>query len=62
MLDSKYRISDQLWKQIEPLLLPGSPELKSGCPYIGKREAMEAVLYMLRIRGDLRDMEAEKGD
>ena len=55
-MDSKYRISDQLWKQIEPLLLPGSPEFKSG---MDKREAMEAILYMLRIQGNLKDMEAE---
>ena len=57
--DRAYQISDEIWKQIEPLLPPKPPELKSGCPYMDKREAMEAILYMLRTRDDLRDIEAE---
>ena len=57
--DKTYQISDELWEQIEPLLPPGSPKLKCGCPYMDKREAMEAILYMLRIRGKLKDIEAE---
>jgi len=57
--DRMYQISDELWKQIEPLLPPKSPEPKHGCPYMDKREAMEAILCMLRTRGDLRDIAAE---
>ena len=57
--DKTYPISDELWKQIEPLLPPKLPELKCGRPYMDKREAMEAILYTLRTRGDLRDIEAE---
>jgi putative transposase len=57
--DRTHQISDELWEQIEPLLPPKSPELRRGYPYMDKREAMEAILYMLRTRGDLRDIEAE---
>ena len=57
--DKPYQISDKLWKQIEPLLPPRPPNPKSGSPYMDKREAMEAILYMLRTRDDLRDIEAE---
>ena len=53
------QISDELWERIEPLLPPKSREHRRGSPYIGKREAMEAILYMLRIQGNLKDMEAE---
>jgi putative transposase len=57
--DRAHRISDKLWKQIESLLPPKSPVLKSYHPYMDKRMAMEAILYMLRTRGDLRDIAAE---
>ena len=54
-----YRITDELWEQIEPLLLPVTHESESGSPYMDKREAMEAILYMLRTEGKLKDIEAE---
>lgn len=54
-----YRIPDEIWEQIEPLLLPVTQESESGSPYMDKREAMEAILYVLRTRGDLGDVEAE---
>ena len=57
--DRTYQISDELWKQIEPLLPPKPPDPKSGNPYMDKREAMETILYMLRTRGDLMDIEME---
>jgi transposase len=41
------------------LLPPKSPEIKLDHLYIGKRKAMEAILYMLRAEGGLRDIEAE---
>jgi putative transposase len=59
MADGTCRISDQLWKQIEPLLPPKPPDPKSGNPYIDKRMAMEGILYMLHTRGDMRDIKAE---
>ena len=57
--DKTYPISDELWEQIEPLLPPKSSELKRGYPYMDKREAMEAILHILRTGGELRDLEAE---
>jgi len=49
-----YRIPDNIWKQIKPLLPPGSIELKQE-----SREAMEGILYMIRTEGRLGDMKAE---
>lgn len=57
--DRTHHISDELWERIEPLLPPKPPELKSGRPYMDKREAMEAILYMIRTRGRFEDIEAE---
>jgi putative transposase len=54
-----YGIPDEIWEQIEPLLLPVTQESESGSPYMDKREAMEAILYMLRTGSDLRDIRAE---
>jgi transposase len=44
-----WRISDDLWEQIEPLLPPGKPH-PLGChnPRVDNRRAMEAILFVLR--------------
>ncbi len=47
--DDRWRLSDKLWKQIEPLL----PERKAhppGChnPRVPDRDAMDAILFVLR--------------
>lgn len=47
--DEPYRISDSLWKQIEPLLPPELPRLRGGRPRMDNRKAMEAILYVFRI-------------
>ena len=57
--DKTNQISDELWERIEPLLPPKPPDPKSGKPYMDKREAMEAILCMLRAEGKLRDIKAE---
>ena len=46
-IDETYRISDSVWKQIEPLLPPEIPELSNDPPQMNDREAMEAILYVL---------------
>lgn len=46
--DDTYRISDALWEQIEPLLPPELFRLNGGCPPLDNREAMQAILYVLR--------------
>ena len=42
-----YRISDELWKQIEPLLPPEPSVPKSDGPRMDNRKAMEAMFYVL---------------
>jgi transposase len=45
----KWRIPDELWAQIEPLLPPGKPH-PLGChnPRVDNRKAMDAVFFVLR--------------
>ena len=47
--DDNWRIPDELWKQMEPLLPPGKPH-PLGChnPRVPNRNAMNAILFVLR--------------
>ncbi len=47
--DDNWRIPDELWNQMEPLLPPGKPH-PLGChnPRVPNRNAMNAILFVLR--------------
>ena len=47
--DDSWRIPDELWKQMEPLLPPGKSH-PLGChnPRVPNRNAMNAILFVLR--------------
>lgn len=47
--DDEWRISDELWAEMEPLLPPGKPH-PLGChnPRVPNRDAMNAILFVLR--------------
>ncbi len=47
--DDNWRIPDEFWKQMEPLLPPGKPH-PLGChnPRVPNRNAMNAILFVLR--------------
>jgi transposase len=47
--DDSWRIPDELWKQMEPLLPSGKPH-PLGChnPRVPNRNAMNAILFVLR--------------
>ncbi len=47
-IDPNYQISDELWKEIEPLLPPPKPKKKSGRPRDDDRKMMNAIFYILR--------------
>ncbi len=47
-IDPNYQISDELWKEIEPLLPPPKPKKKSGRPREDDRKMMNAIFYILR--------------
>jgi putative transposase len=47
-VNESYRISDQLWEQIKPLLPPELPKPKGGRPRINDRKVMEAILCIFR--------------
>jgi putative transposase len=47
-VNEAYRIPDEIWKQIEPLMPPELPESQGGRPQMDSRKAMEAILRSLR--------------
>lgn len=47
-VDDKWRIPDELWEHIEPLLPPDKPHPKGGRPPMPNRAAMDAIFYVLR--------------
>lgn len=47
-VDDKWRIPDELWAKIEPLLPPDKPHPKGGRPKMAKRLAMDGIFYVLR--------------
>ena len=47
-VDRTYRIPDELWEQIKPLLPPELPKPRGGRPRMDDRRAMEAILYVFR--------------
>ncbi len=46
--DEVYRIPDEIWEQIKPLLPTELPDLNAACPQMDSRKAMEAILCELR--------------
>ncbi len=47
-MDARYRIPDELWERIHPLLPPELPKPGGGHPRIDQRKAMEAILHIFR--------------
>jgi transposase len=45
---SDWRIPDELWERIEPLIPPECPKPKGGRPRMPNRKAMDAIFYVLR--------------
>lgn len=47
--DLNWRISDELWARIEPLLPPGKPHrFKGHNPAVSPRKALDAIFFVLR--------------
>jgi len=47
-VDDGWRIPDELWERIEPLLPPKRSYPKGGRPRMPDRQAMDAIFYVLR--------------
>ena len=47
-VDDTFRISDELWRKIEPLLPPDKPQPQGGRPRMDARQATTAIFYILR--------------
>jgi transposase len=45
---SKPLLTDELWRRIEPLLPALPPHPKGGRPWVGNREALTGILFVLR--------------
>ena len=48
VVDDQWRIPDELWARIEPLLPPKRPQPKGGRPWASDRQMMDAIFYVLR--------------
>jgi transposase len=47
-VDDGWRIPDELWDRIEPLLPPKEPQPKGGRPWMPDRQALDGIFYVLR--------------
>ena len=47
-VDDGWRIPDELWARIEPLLPPKKPQPNGGRPWMPDRQAMDGIFYVLR--------------
>ena len=47
-VDDRWRIPDELWARIEPLLPPKKAHPKGGRPWTSERAAMDGIFYVLR--------------
>jgi transposase len=45
---NRYRVSDELWKKIEPLLPKHKSSPKGGRPRVPDRKAMDGIFFVLR--------------
>lgn len=45
---AKPLLSDELWERIEPLLPPLRPHPKGGHPWVGNRQTLTGILFVLR--------------
>jgi transposase len=47
-VNKEYKISDEMWKQMEPLLPPEIATSSDGQPRMDNRKTMEGILYVFR--------------
>jgi putative transposase len=48
VIDDGWRIPDELWERIEPLLPAKNPQPKGGRPWTPDRQVMDGIFYVLR--------------
>jgi putative transposase len=47
-IDDGWRIPDELWSRIQPLLPAQGPHPKGGRPWTDERQALDGIFYLLR--------------
>lgn len=47
-IDDGWRIPDELWSRLQPLLPAHQPHPKGGRPWTDERQAMDGIFYLLR--------------
>jgi putative transposase len=47
-VDENWRIPDELWKRVEPLLPPERPHPKGGRPWVPSRQCLDGIFFVLR--------------
>ncbi len=60
-IDDSWRIPDQLWNRLQPLLPAKPSQPKGGRPWTEDRRAMDGIFYLLRTGGQWKALPREFG-
>lgn len=60
-IDDGWRIPDQLWNRLQPLLPTKPIQPKGGRPWTDDRRAMDGIFYLLRTGGQWKALPREFG-
>ena len=61
-LPTIWKVSDELWDIIKPILQELDPPAKTGRPRTGEREALDGIIHQMRTGGQWNQLPAEFGD
>jgi len=61
-LPTIWKVSDELWEIIRPILEELDPPAKTGRPRTGQREALDGIIHQMRTGGQWNRLPREFGD
>ncbi len=61
-LPTIWKVSDELWEIVKPILEELDPPAKTGRPRTGKREALDGIIYQMRSGAQWNQLPKEFGD
>jgi putative transposase len=61
-LPTIWKVSDELWDIIKPILEELDPPAKTGRPRTGEREALDGIIYQMRSGAQWNQLPEEFGD
>jgi len=61
-LPTIWRVNDELWEIIQPILAELDPPAATGRPRTGQREALDGIIYVMRTGGQWNQLPHQFGD